>query len=200
MRSLRTKALTALTLNLEPILNLSSAQFYQLCAANPELKLERNASGELIVTSPTGGETGRRNIKIAQQLANWTDANGTGIAFDSSTGFKLPNGADRSPDAAWIPLGKWNVLTPEQRKKFLPLCPDFVVELLSPTDSWQKGQRKMEEYRENGCRLGWLLEPETRRAAIYRQGLPVEELESPSSLSGEDVLPEFVLDLQSIWS
>jgi Uma2 family endonuclease len=196
--------MTALTLNLEPILNLSSAQFYQLCAANPELKLERNANGELIIMSPTGGETGRRNIKIAQQLANWTDADATGIAFDSSTGFKLPNGADRSPDAAWIPLERWNALTLEQRKKFLPLCPDFVIELLSPTDSWQdswqKGQRKMEEYRENGCRLGWLLEPETRRVAIYRQNLPVEELQSPSTLSGEDVLPGFILNLQTIWS
>lgn len=192
--------MTALTLNLDPILNLTSTQFYDLCAANPDLKLERNANGELIIMSPTGGETGRRNIKIAQQLANWTDVDGTGIAFDSSTGFKLPNGADRSPDAAWIPLERWNALTPEQRRSFLPLCPDFVIELLSPTDSWQKGQRKMEEYQENGCRLGWLIDPERRRVAIYRQNRPVEILESPSSLSGEDVLPEFALNLQLIWS
>ncbi|MBW4571582.1 MAG: Uma2 family endonuclease [Tolypothrix carrinoi HA7290-LM1] len=189
----------ALTVNLKPILELTDEQFFQLCQANRDLRFERTATGELIIMPPTGGETGNRNGRLTQQLFNWADADDTGIAFDSSTGFKLPNGADRSPDASWIKLERWNALTQEQQTRFLPLCPDFVVELLSPTDSLRDTQEKMREYRDNGARLGWLINRKSRQVEIYRIGQEVEVLESPVSLSGEDVLPGFVLNLKAIW-
>jgi len=192
--------MTAYTVNLDPIMKLTRDQFHELCAANPELKLERNANGELVIMSPTGGETGAWNSDITIDLGIWNRQTATGKTFDSSTGFSLPRGSDRSPDAAWIPIEKWNALTPEQRKKFLPLCPDFAIELLSPTDSWVKGLAKMQEYQDNGCRLGWLIDPERKRVAIYRLGQSVEILEAPMSLSGEDVLLGFVLKLENIWS
>jgi Uma2 family endonuclease len=192
--------MTAYTINLDPIVKLTREQFYELCAANPELKLERNANGELVIMSPTGGETGTWNSDITIDLGIWNRQTATGKTFDSSTGFSLPRGSDRSPDAAWIPIEKWNALTAAQRKKFLPLCPDFVIELLSPTDSWIKGLAKMQEYQDNGCRLGWLIDPESNRVAIFRLGQPVEILEAPSSLSGEDVLLGFILNLENIWS
>jgi Uma2 family endonuclease len=192
--------MTAYTINLDPIVKLTREQFYELCAANPELKLERNANGELVIMSPTGGETGTWNSDITIDLGIWNRQTATGKTFDSSTGFSLPRGSDRSPDAAWIPIEKWNNLTPAQRKKFLPLCPDFAIELLSPTDSWIKGLAKMQEYQDNGCRLGWLIDPESKRVAIYRLGQPIEILEAPTSLSGEDVLLGFVLNLENIWS
>ena len=192
--------MTAYTVNLDPIMKLTRDQFHELCAANPELKLERNATGELVIMSPTGGETGAWNSDITIDLGIWTRQTATGRTFDSSTGFSLPRGSDRSPDAAWIPIEKWNALTPEQRKKFLPLCPDFAIELLSPTDSWIKGLAKMQEYQDNGCRLGWLIDPERKRVAIYRLGQSVEILEAPTSLSGEDVLLGFTLNLENIWS
>jgi Uma2 family endonuclease len=191
--------MTAYTVNLDPIMKLTRDQFHELCAANPELKLERNANGELVIMSPTGGETGAWNSDITIDLGIWNRQTATGKTFDSSTGFSLPRGSDRSPDAAWIPIEKWNALTPEQRKKFLPLCPDFAIELLSPTDSWIKGLAKMQEYQDNGCRLGWLIDPQRRRVAIYRLGQAVEILEAPVSLSGEDVLLGFVLNLENIW-
>ena len=146
--------MTALTLNLNAVIKLTSEQFYQLCQANPDLKLERNANGELIVMPPTGGETGKRNSNINLQIGNWNQQTQLGEVFDSSTGFTLPNGADRSPDAAWVEKSRWSALTAEQREKFIPLCPDFVIELLSPNDSLKKTQDKMQEYIENGCRLG----------------------------------------------
>lgn len=191
--------MTALILNIPPIAQLTDEQFYQLCLANRELKFERTAQGELIIMPPTGGETGNRNFKLIQQLANWTDADGTGMGFDSSTCFKLPNGADRFPDAAWIPLSKWNNLTPEQQEKFPPICPDFVVELRSPSDSLKLLQEKMQEYIDNGTRLGWLINRKDKQVEIYRQGQDKEVLESPMSLSGEDVLSGFILKLESIW-
>ncbi len=190
--------MTAFTLNFNSI-NLTDEQFFQLCQDNRDLKFERNALGELIIMPPTGGETGNRNGRLTQQLFNWTDIDGTGIAFDSSTGFKLPNGADRSPDAAWIKLERWNALTPTQQQKFPPICPDFVVELLSPSDSFTATQKKMQEYIENGTILGWLIVRDLRRVEIYRQGQAVEILENPISLSGEDILPGFILNLEKIW-
>jgi Uma2 family endonuclease len=191
--------MTAYTVNLDPIIKLTREQFYELCESNPELKLERSPHGELVIMSPTGGETGSWNSDITTDLAIWNRQIAKGKTFDSSTGFALPRGSDRSPDAAWIPIAKWNALTPAQRKKFLPLCPDFAIELLSPTDSWSKGLAKMQEYQDNGCRLGWLIDPESRRVAIYRIDKPVEILEAPASLSGEDVLLGFVLSLENIW-
>ena len=191
--------MTALTVNFNSVIKLTDEQFYQLCQDNETLRFERNSKGELIIMPPTGGETSNRNGRLNQQLFNWTDTDGTGIAFDSSGGFKLPNGADRSPDASWVKLERWNALTPEQKTKFAPLCPDFVVELLSPSDSLKDTQEKMKEYRDNGARLGWLINRKSRQVEIYRQGQDVEVLESPASLSGEDVLPGFVLNLEPIW-
>jgi Uma2 family endonuclease len=191
--------MTALTVNFNSVIKLTDEQFYQLCQDNETLRFERNSKGELIIMPPTGGETSNRNGRLNQQLFNWTDTDGTGIAFDSSGGFKLPNGADRSPDASWVKLERWNTLTPEQKTKFAPLCPDFVVELLSPSDSLKDTQEKMKEYRDNGARLGWLINRKSRQVEIYRQGQDVEVLENPVTLSGEDVLPSFALYLASIW-
>lgn len=191
--------MTAITLNLNSLIKLTAEQFYQLCAENPDLKLERNANGELIVMPPTGGETGKRSLTAGAQLWNWNDRTELGEAFDSSTGFTLPNGADRSPDASWVEKSRWSALTPQERDKFIPLCPDFVIELLSPSDSLKTTQEKMQEYIENGCRLGWLINRKKREVEIYRPGRNVEVLQSPQSVSGEDVLPGFVLNLQKIW-
>ncbi len=178
---------------------MTDEQFYQLCRNNPDLKFERNAQGDLIIMPPTGGGTGRRNSSLTFQVYSWNEQTGLGVVFDSSTGFKLPNGADRSPDVAWIRQDRWDALTLEQQEKFLPLCPDFVIELLSPSDTLREVQAKMREYLENGTRLGWLIAPKTRQAEIYRPGQPVEVLEAPASLSGETVLPGFVLSLDAIW-
>ena len=191
--------MAALTLDLSPIVTLNRAEFRKLCTANPDMKLERSATGELIVMAPTGGETGNFNSSINGELYLWNRSNKRGKVFDSSSGFELPSGGDRSPDAAWIPQAKWDALTPEQRRGFLPLCPDFVLELLSPSDSWHQGKLKMEEYQNNGCRLGWLIDPKHKRVAIYRLGKPVEILEAPESLSGEDVLIGFELDVRFLW-
>lgn len=191
--------MTALTLNLNSVIQLTDEQFFRLCQVNENLRFERTATGEIIIMPPTGGETSNRNARLTQQLMNWSDADRTGIAFDSSGGFKLPNGADRSPDGAWLKLERWNALTQQQKERFLPLCPDFVVELLSPSDSLRVAQEKMREYRDNGARLGWLINRKSRQVEIYRQNQEVEVLESPISLSGEDVLPGFVLNLEAIW-
>jgi Uma2 family endonuclease len=192
--------MTAIALDLHPLVSLSPEAFAQLCAANPEVRLERSAQGELVIMAPTGGETGRFNIRLAAQLENWSDRRGLGVAFDSLTGFVLPNGAIRSPDLAWIALARWQALTPEERRGFVPLCPDFVVELLSPTDSWSQTQAKMQEYLENGCRLGWLIDPQNRRVAIYRpQQAPSVQM-APATLTGEAVLPGFTLDVNPIWN
>ncbi|MEG4248169.1 Uma2 family endonuclease [Microcoleus sp. Pol10D4] len=192
--------MTAITLNLNSLIKLTSEQFYQLCEENPDLKLERNANGELIVMPPTGGETGKRNVKLTTQLDVWNEQTELGEVFDSSTGFTLPNKADRSPDVSWVEKSRWSALTPEQREKFIPLCPDFVIELVSPSDSLKKTQEKMQEYMENGCRLGWLINRKKREVEIYRPGQDVEVLQSPLTLSGENVLPGFVLNLQKIWN
>jgi Uma2 family endonuclease len=192
--------MTAITLNLNSIIKLTSEQFYQLCEENPDLKLERNANGELIVMPPTGGETGKSNSTANAQIWTWNEQTELGEVFDSSTGFTLPNKADRSPDVSWVEKSRWSALTPEQREKFIPLCPDFVIELVSPSDSLKKSQEKMQEYMENGCRLGWLINRKKREVEIYRPGEDVEVLQSPLTLSGENVLPGFVLNLQKIWN
>ena len=191
--------MTALTLVLEPLYALNNQTFQELCAVNPDLKLERTEQGELVIMPPTGGETGRQNSQLNFQLQLWNQQYQLGEVFDSSTGFKLPNGADKSPDAAWIALEKWNTLTIEQRQGFVPLCPDFVIELRSKSDNLKVLQEKMQEYLENGTRLGWLINRQDRQVEIYRQGQGVEVLENPSSLSGENILPSFVLDLVPIW-
>lgn len=191
--------MNSLTLNLPPILKLSDEQFEQLAVVNHDLRLELTANGELKIMPPTGGETGNRNFEIYIDLGIWNRQNCLGQAFDSSTGFRLPNGAIRSPDVAWIPLARWEALTGEQRKRFLPLCPDFVVELVSETDDLDDTRVKMQEYLNNGLRLGWLIAPQRQQIEIYRPEQEVEVLQSPISVSGEDVLPGFVLDLAPIF-
>ncbi len=178
---------------------LSDEQFFQLCQDNRDLRLERSAKGDLIIMPPTGGETGNSNAGITAQLWLWNNLHKLGVVFDSSTGFKLPNGADRSPDAAWIPLEKWQALTPQQKERFLPLSPDFVIELMSASDSLETARKKMQEYLDNGTRLGWLINRKTREVEIYRQGQAVEILTNPESLSGESILSEFSLNLTLIW-
>ncbi len=191
--------MNGIVLHIPAIAQLTDEQFYQLCQANRDLRFERTATGELIIMPPTGGRTGKRNSDINLDLGLWNRQTKLGVVFDSSTGFKLPNGSDRSPDAAWIPIEKWHNLTPEQQEKFLPLCPDFVVELRSPTDNFQVLQDKMQEYIDNGTRLGWLINPQEKQVEIYRYGRKKEILDNPLTLSGEEVLPGFVVNLQSIW-
>ena len=182
----------------ELTIELTDEQFFQLCQNNRDLRFERSASGDLTIMPPTGSETGNRNIKISTQLEIWSSQNNLGLAFDSSTGFRLPNGANRSPDAAWVSNQRWQVLTTAEKEKFAPLSPDFVVELRSKTDSLEKLQAKMQEYIENGTKLGWLLDRHNQRVEIYRHNQIVEIIPSPQSLSGENILPGFVLDLTNI--
>ena len=191
--------MNSITINLNSVIKLDEDQFYELCQSNPDVKFERNAKGELIIMSPTGGMTGKYNADIVTDLNLWNRQKKLGIVFDSSTGFKLPNGADRSPDAAWISLKRWNQLSLKQQEKFVPLCPDFVIELRSSSDSLKTLQDKMDEYRNNRTLLGWLINRKDKQVEIYRQGQPKEVLNQPSSLSGEDILPDFVLNLESIW-
>jgi Uma2 family endonuclease len=185
-------------LELKIDIDLSDEQFFQLCQNNRDLKFERTADGDLIIMVPTGSETSKRNFDFNFQLHAWNRKTGLGIVFDSSGGFRLPNGADRSPDASWVRRERWDALTSEQKEKFAPLCPDFVVEIRSPSDALSKLQEKMREYIENGARLGWLLDRKNQQVEIYRPNQEVEILQSPKTLSGEDVLPGFVLDLSEI--
>ncbi len=186
-------------LHLHPVLNLTDEQFFELCQINRDLRIERTATGELVIMPPTGTETGGRNFNLIGQLWVWVNQDGTGIGFDSSTGFTLPNGAERSPDAAWVKLERWNALTPEQQKKFAPICPEFVVELRSPSDNLEPLKTKMQEYIDNGALLGWLIDRKRQRVYVYRPGVSVECLDNPASVSGDPVLPGFVLDLSKIW-
>ena len=171
----------------------------QLCHENPELRMELTAQQELVIMPPTGSETGWRSGEVFLALGTWAKKEGTGISFDSSTGFTLPNGAIRSPDASWVRRERWNALTHDQRRGFAPLCPDFVLELRSLTDSLSGLQEKMQEYIENGARLGWLIDPIDKRVSIYRPGQPVESVDNPATLSGEPVLPGFVLPVHELW-
>src|SRR2546421_7138231 len=189
-----------LVLRFQPILKkLSQEEFYEFCRANSEWRIEQTAEGDLIIMPPTGGKTGIRNFKLIGQFAIWVEADGTGKGFDSSTIFVLPNGAQRSPDLAWVRNERWQALTEEQQEKFPPLCPDFVVELRSRTDKLKTLQAKLQEYVDNGVQLGWLLDPVERRVHVYRPGAAVEILNNPQSVSGEPVLPGFALDAQSLW-
>ncbi len=182
-------------------LYVTQEQFAALAAANRDLRLERTAQGELIVNPPTGWETGRRNWSISGELYLWwRNAGEPGEAFDSSTGFILPNGATRAPDASWVSQERWDALTPEQKGTFANICPDFVVELRSSSDTLKSVQEKMREYIDNGAKLGWLIDPQHRRVEIYRLGLAVEVLENPAKLLGEAVLPDFVLNLHRVWA
>jgi len=177
---------------------LTDDQFYRLSSDNPDLRLELSARGELIIMPPTYSETGWRGARITQRLANWTEKDGTGLCFDSSTGFRLPNGAKRSPDASWISRSRWESLSDDERQKMARICPDFVVELRSATDTVVELQDKMTEYLQNGARLGWLLDPLEGHVYIYRPGRKAERIDDARFLGGEDVLPGFLLDFQEI--
>jgi Uma2 family endonuclease len=181
------------TLDLAPIGTLTDEQFWAICQANRDWQFERNAKGELIVVTPVGGEGGSQALSLGSQLWLWNQQTKLGVAFSSSTLFKLDNGALRSPDAAWVRLAHWQVLTPEEQAGFPPLCPDFVIELRSPSDRLKSVQDKMQEYLENGLRLGWLIDPQNQQVEIYRPGQPVQIVPLPANLSGEDVLPGFIL-------
>jgi len=182
-------------------LQVTPEQFAALAAANRDLRLERTSTGNLIVNPPAGSESGRRNLSITGQLYAWLEANESlGEAFDSSTGLELPNGAHRSPDAAWVRRERWEALTPNQREGFAPLYPDFVVALRSKTDDLKPLQAKMQEYIDNGAQLSWLIDPQTRRVEIYRPNQAVDVLENPDPLSGASVLPGFTLALKRIWA
>lgn len=189
----------AFVLRLRPVVELTGDKLLELSSLNRDLRLEMTAEGELIVMPPAGGETSDRNAEIIMQLRLWSKRDGAGVTFDSSGGFVLPNGAVRSPDASWVEQTRLAALLQEQRKKFLPLCPEFVVELRSPSDSLATLQAKMQEYLENGAKLGWLIDPENKRVYVYRPREPVRELKNPENVSGDPVLPSFVLDLREIW-
>jgi Uma2 family endonuclease len=181
------------------ILYLTDDQFFQFCVVNQTLRIERTAEGKIIIMSPTGGETGRRNAEINRQLANWAKHDGTGVVFDSNTEFRLPNGASRSPDASWVLKSRWEAIPEAEREKFPPICPDFVLELLSPSDNVEEIKLKMEEYIANGARLGWLIDPRNKRAWIYT-GARAELAEQPGALSADPILRGFTLDLTDIFS
>ena len=177
---------------------LTDEQFWQLCQRNREYRFEANSQGDLIIMSPTGSDTGRRNSEIIVQLGVWNKLAKSGIVFDSSTGFILPNGAKRSPDASWVELSRWNSLTVDEQEKFAPICPDLVVELRSKTDALKPLQAKMSEYIANGAKLGWLIDRQNQQVEVYRVNQQVEIVQSPNSLSGEEVLANFTLDLGEI--
>jgi Uma2 family endonuclease len=189
----------AVTIHLRSALNLTDEQFFRLCQLNRDLRLERTAQGDLIVMPPTGWMTGDRNGEITMQLRRWVKRDGSGVATDSSAGFKLPNGAERSPDAAWVLRSRLAGVPLEEKEKFLPLCPDFVIELRPPSDDLAGLQAKMDEYIANGARLGWLIDPEETRVHVYRPGTAVEILDNVETLSGEPLLQGFTLDLREIW-
>ncbi len=183
-------------LNLNPLTTtLTREQFYLLCQNNPDLQLERNPQGELIIMSPVGGESGKKESSLNFQISLWNYQTNSGVVFSSSTMFNLPGGGSRSPDVAWVSLEKWDSLTPEDREKFLPICPDFVIELRSKTDRLKPLQDKMQEYLASGLLSGWLINPKSRQVEIYRQGQSVEILAMPTVLSGEDVLPGLTVNI-----
>ena len=188
------------TINLSALANpITDLQFEQLCAQNQDTKFEMTSEGRLIVMSPTGSESGRQNADLLTQISIWNRQSKLGVVFDSSTGFTLPNGAKRSPDVSWIETTRWNELTKQQKRGFAPIAPDFALELLSPNDRLIDTQRKMQEYRECGVKLGWLIHPDEIRVEIYRLGQDVEILNAPSKLSGEDLMPGLVVELNEIF-
>ena len=178
---------------------ITDKQFEQLCAQNRDTKFEMTSKGELIVMSPTGSESGRQNGDLFGQIWYWNRQSKLGVVFDSSTGFTFPNGAKRSPDVSWIEISRWHELTKQQQRRFAPIAPDFVLELLSPNDRLQDVQQKMREYQECGVKLGWLIYPDEKRVEIYRLGKDIETLIAPQSLSGENLMPGLIVELNEIF-
>ncbi|MFN5952264.1 MAG: Uma2 family endonuclease [Dolichospermum sp.] len=188
-----------ITLYLPPSIQITDDQFFEICQINELIKIERNVDGSLILKPLLGGINSNINAGLTAQLANWNDDKSQGVVFGSDVGFILPNGAIRSPSAAWMKLERWDALTEEEKEKFPPICPDFLIELMSPSDSFKTTQEKMQEYIDNGVRLGILINRKSRQVEIYRPGKEVEVLDSPATVSGEDVLRGFVLNLEIIW-
>jgi Uma2 family endonuclease len=188
----------ALTLKLAPLVTLDDDQLFEFCQLNRDLHIERDAEGVLVLMAPAGGLSSARNLELCRQLANWAQRDGRGLAFDSSIGFMLPNGAMRSPDASWVPRERWAALSADQRQKFPPLCPDFVVELRSPSDRLPTLQRRLREFIRSGAQLGWLIDPQRRLVYVYRPGEPVQSLLAPTTITAEPLLPGFALDLAGI--
>jgi Uma2 family endonuclease len=186
-------------LRFRPAVRLSDDAFFELCARNRQLRIERTPEGDIVVMPPTGGNTGRRNAALTAALHDWAVQDGTGLTFDSNTGFLLPNGAERAPDASWVSRVRWEALTPQQRETFPPLCPDFVVELRSSSDRLGELHDKMGEYVANGARLGWLLDPESRRVWVYAPDRPPCCLDDPKAVAGDPVLPRLIIELSTIW-
>ena len=190
-----------LILHFGPILaKMTDHEFFVFCQLNPEWHMECTSTGDLIIMPPTGGWTGTRNFTLLGIFSRWVEADGTGLGFDSSTGFVLPNGAKRSPDLAWVTRARWEALTAEEKEEFPPLCPDFVVELRSRSDDLATLQAKMQEYMANGAQLGWLIDPQEKKVYIYRPNAEVDCLENPMTISGEPLLSGFTLNLQQLWS
>ncbi len=190
----------ALVLHFHPVLKkLGEDGFFEFCMLNKDLRIELTSAGDLIVMSPTGGKTGNRNAKLTIRCGTWAEQDGTGLYFDSSTLFTLPNGAKRSPDFSWVRNERWEQLSEKEQEQFPPVCPDFVVELRSPSDSLRTLKQKMQEYVENGAQLGWLLDPFEKKVYVYRPESAVECLDDPKIISGDPLLPGFTLDVQSLW-
>lgn len=189
----------ALLVHLRPVFEMTDQQFEEFCCINRDLHIEMTAEGDLIIMPPTFGRTGNRNFKLAVKFGIWVEQDGTGVGFDSSTLFKLPSGAKRSPDVSWVRRERLAQLTDEERDRFLPLCPDFVLELRSASDSLADLQAKMREYITNGAELGWLIDPQGKQVFVYRADNSVEQLNDTETLTGDPVLKGFVLDLKSIW-
>ena len=189
-----------LVVHTRPVIDMDEEQFFQFCQLNRDLQIERTAEGDIIIMAPEAGSSGRGSSKLVAMFEQWAEHNGAGQVFGPSTGFTLPNGAMRSPDVAWVRNDRLDALTEEEWQKFLPLCPDFVLELRSPSDAMGALQKKMEEYRENGAQLGWLLDPVSKRVHVYRPGAAVEVLDNPATVAGEPVLRGFVLDVLQIWA
>ncbi|MEH2402934.1 Uma2 family endonuclease [Nostoc sp.] len=194
-----TTEIIPIVLQLQPAITLTEDQFYEFCQLNSDFRIERNAAGELVIMPPIGSETDELNFNLVGQLWVWTKQDGTGVGFGSSGGFTLPNGAVRSPDAAWIKRDRWEAIPPELRKKFAPICPEFVIELGSESDNLRVLQDKMQEYINNGTQLGWLIDRKQRQVLIYRPNIAVEKLDNPKTLYGEPLLLGFVLDLSQLW-
>ena len=192
--------ISPVVLHWPPSMRVVNDQFFEFCQANKELRIERTAQGDCEIMAPTGGETGWRNSGLTAQLYNWAEREGSGVVFDSSSGFILPNGAIRSPDVSWVKKSRLATLTPEQKQRFLPLCPDFVIELRSPSDNLIALQGKMREYIENGASLGWLIDTETRQVLVFQPQKKLFSLEKPEVLSANEVLIGFELDMQKIWN
>jgi len=189
----------SLVLFMSPVIDMTNDQFFDFCQLNRDLRIERTTEGDLVIMTPAGGETSWRNSELIIALGIWARQDGTGVVFDSSGGFVLPNGATRAPDAAWVKRSRLASLTPKEKKRFLPLCPDFAIELRSPTDRLKDVQDKMQEYIDNGLKLGWLIDPEEKQVYVYKPHNQVECLKNPSEISGDPILSGFLLDLEQIW-